>query len=147
VAPTWGNRVEPAVVGARKFESLGQRDDACLAAVGTAAEFHRMIGPERVEARVLELAARLKARLEEAGAKLVTPRDPSFSGGVCVVEVPAGQSHAVFDRLYSEFGIAGAATGGIRLCPHIYNTADHVDRAAAGMRKLLSGLRRPRTEG
>ncbi|MYG81519.1 MAG: aminotransferase class V-fold PLP-dependent enzyme, partial [Gemmatimonadetes bacterium] len=31
VAPGWGNDADPDVRGARKFESLGQRDDACLA--------------------------------------------------------------------------------------------------------------------
>jgi selenocysteine lyase/cysteine desulfurase len=137
VAPGWGNGVEPAVTGARKFESLGQRDDACLAAVGTAAEFHRMIGVERVEARVLELAGRLKTRLQEIGAKVITPLDSALSAGVCVLEVPPARRQSVFDRLYREFGIAGAATGGLRLCPHIYNTAEHIDRAVTGLRKLL----------
>lgn len=137
VAPGWGNGVEPEVVGARKFESLGQRDDACLGAVGAAAEFHRMIGAERVEARVLELAGRLKTRLEEIGAKLITPRDSALSAGVCVLDISPGRRHSVFDRLYREFGIAGATTGGLRLCPHIYNTAEHIDRAVTGLRKLL----------
>jgi selenocysteine lyase/cysteine desulfurase len=139
VAPGWGARVEPELVGARKFESLGQRDDACLAAVGTAAGFHQMIGLERIEARVLELAGRLKSRLEEAGARLITPRDPALSAGVCVLEVAPERRRPVFDRLYTEFGIAGATTGGLRLCPHIYNTAEHVDRAVAGLRKLGVG--------
>src|SRR6185436_17817536 len=73
VAPGWGNRVEPAVKGARKFESLGQRDDAALAAIATAVDFHFAIGPARIEARMLELAAILKAGLKEAGIDLLTP--------------------------------------------------------------------------
>ena len=31
VAPGWGDDADPDPVGARKFESLGQRDDAALA--------------------------------------------------------------------------------------------------------------------
>ncbi len=51
----WGTDIEPGVVGARKFESLGQRDDACLAAVGTTIDFHTGLGVERIEARMYEL--------------------------------------------------------------------------------------------
>ena len=32
---------------------------------------------------------------------------------------------------------AGAATGGLRLCPHVYNTREHVERAVRGVRALL----------
>ncbi|HSG49317.1 MAG TPA: hypothetical protein VLA43_15960 [Longimicrobiales bacterium] len=54
------NDADPDVRGARKFESLGQRDDACLAATGTAVDFHRSIGIDRIEARVTALATALK---------------------------------------------------------------------------------------
>jgi selenocysteine lyase/cysteine desulfurase len=136
VAPGWGNDAEPDVKGARKFESLGQRDDACLAAVATAADFHRAIGSGRVEARVVELSAALKSGLADAGFTLVTPDDAELSGGVCIIEVPSKRGHEVMDRLYLEHGIAASSTGGLRLCPHIYNTMEHVDRAIAGVRAL-----------
>ncbi len=136
VAPGWGVDVDPDVRGARKFESLGQRDDASLAAVGTAVDFHRTIGAERIEARVLELAGALKAQLKGFGFELVTPLDPELSGGVCIVKVPAERRKAVFDKLYIEHGIAGAPTGGLRLCPHVYNTKEHVERAALGLRAM-----------
>ena len=97
--------------GARKFESLGQRDDACLAAVGTTAEFHAAIGAAETEARVSELATALKEGLAELGLTLVTPMDPALSGGVCIAEVP-GNRGAALRRLYEEHGIAGAGTGG-----------------------------------
>jgi len=31
------------------------------------------------------------------------------------------------DRLYHEHHVAGAPTGGLRLCPHIYNTLADVE--------------------
>jgi selenocysteine lyase/cysteine desulfurase len=136
VAPGWGNRVEPDVRGARRFESLGQRDDAALAAIEDAVDFHKLIGSTRIERRVHELAGTLKSELKMAGLKLITPLEPQFSAGVCIVDVPAAARTAVFERMYSEFGIAGAATGGFRLCPHVYNTAAHVDRAVRGLRSL-----------
>jgi selenocysteine lyase/cysteine desulfurase len=136
VAPGGGGDIEPDVIGARKFESLGQRDDAALAAVGTSADFHRLIGPERIEARVHELSSTLKAGLEELGLELLTPEDPALSGGVCITKVRPEKRAEVVDRLYHEFGIAGAPTGGLRLCPHIYNTMEHVERALQAVKAL-----------
>ena len=136
VAPGWGSKVEPAVKGARKFESLGQRDDAALAAIATAVDFHLALGPARIEARLAELASALKAGLKEAGADLVTPLDPAHSAGVCVMRLPAGKREAVYNKLYMEYGIAGAPTGGLRLCPHVYNTREHVERAVRGVKAL-----------
>jgi selenocysteine lyase/cysteine desulfurase len=138
VAPGWGNAVQPEVKGARKFELLGQRDDAALAAIAIAADFHSTIGSARIEARLVELATLLKTGLKEAGIELVTPLDPERSGGVCVVRLPAAGSNAIYDKLYHEHGIAGASTGGLRLCPHIYNTREHIDRAIRGVKALLA---------
>ena len=136
VAPGWGDDAQTDLVGARKFESLGQRDDACLAALGLTAEFHDAIGLDLVESRVRELSQRLKVDLRGIGASLVTPQAPALSAGVCIVSVPAANRRALADRLYHEHGIAGAATGGLRLCPHIYNTDEHVERAVRAVRAL-----------
>jgi len=138
VAPGWGNQIQPEVRGARKFESLGQRDDAALAAIATAVDFHRAIGPARVEARMIELASLLKTGFEEAGLGLVTPLDSSQSAGVCVIRVPQANRDDVYNKLYAEYGIAGATTGGLRLCPHVYNTREHVERAVRAVKALLA---------
>ena len=123
--------------GARKFESLGQRDDAALAALGLTARIHDHIGASRIEQRIVALSQRLKSGVQALGIPLVTPSDPSLSFGVCIVAVPDGQAGALANRLYAEYGIAGAGTGGLRLCPGIYNTEAHVDRAIDGIRALL----------
>ncbi len=134
VAPGWGNDADPDVKGARKFESFGQRDDAALSAIATAADFHNLVQPARVEARVLELAAALKTGLKQAGAKLVTPEKRALSGGVCIIEVPSGNGQKVLDAMYDDHGIAGSTAGGLRLCPHIYNTMEHIERAIEGVK-------------
>jgi len=134
VAPGWGNDADPDVKGARKFESFGQRDDAALSAIATAADFHNMVQPARVEARMLELAAALKAGLKQAGAKLVTPEKRALSGGVCIIEVPPENGQKILDAMYNDHGIAGSTAGGLRLCPHIYNTMEHIERAVEGVK-------------
>ncbi len=137
VAPGWGGDADPDVVGARKFESLGQRDDACIAAVGTTVDFHRSIGGLRVEARVIELATALKNGIADLGIPLVTPMDAELSGGIVILEVEANRRREVLNRLYKEHGIAGASNGGLRLCPHAYNTMKHVERTVEGVRAIL----------
>ena len=140
VAPSWGGNVEPRVHGARRLESMGQRDDAALAAIATAADFHAQLGAAGVEARVTQLASHLKEGLRDAGFSLVTPLAPELSAGVCIAEVDGGAGSLV-DALYTDHGIAGAATGGLRLCPHVYNTVEHVDRAIRGARLLRDAAR------
>jgi isopenicillin-N epimerase len=138
VASGWGNGPETRLSGARKFESLGQRDDAALAALGLTATLHDRIGPARIEQRIVELAQYLKQGLRQSGIELVTPMDASLSFGVVVAQVPAGQGGALSNRLYDEYGIAGSSSGGLRLCPAVYNTTAHVDRAITSVVALLS---------
>ena len=136
VAPGWGSGATTELVGARKFQSMGQRDDAALSAIGATAEFHATIGGERSQARVFELAKRLKDGLSGIGAKLTTPQPSDLSAGVVIMQVPSANRQALLDAMYAEHGIAGSTSGGFRLCPHVYNTAAHVDRAVEGLKSL-----------
>lgn len=138
VAPGWGETTETSLKGARKFESLGQRDDAALAGLGLTAEIHNSIGAKNIEQRVVTLAQHLKQRIAEAGHELVTPMDSELSFGVCITRVPQGQGGQLSNALYDDYGISGSASGGIRLCPHVYNTMAHVERVADGVKAVLA---------
>jgi selenocysteine lyase/cysteine desulfurase len=134
-------KVELQLQNALKFETLGQRDDAAVAALGETADLHELIGRERIEARIAELSSLLKEGLKDAGATLVTPEDPALSGGVVIIAVPKEHQTTVADAMYTRFGIAASTSGGLRLCPHIYNTRAHIARAIEGvasMRELIS---------
>jgi selenocysteine lyase/cysteine desulfurase len=129
--------------GAQKFENLGQRDDAAVATMGVAAQFHNTIGPDRVEARVRQLAAGLKHGLADRipGISFHTPRDPLRSAGVVVFAPPGADARQLFNALYSDHNIAGASMGGdftgVRLSPHIYNTMAEVERVVDVVAELL----------
>jgi selenocysteine lyase/cysteine desulfurase len=141
VGHVWGDRVDPAPKGARKFETLGQRNDATLAGIGPALALHHAIGPAAVEARIAELAERLKSGLARIpGAALVTPRAPALSHGVVVTRFAGRDTAALYETLYRDHGIAGAPTGGLRFCPHVHNTLDEIDRTIAAV-TALAGAR------
>ena len=137
VAPGWGNDAEADPVGARKFESLGQRDDAALAALATAAQLHNQIGLQRIEDRIVSLSQRLKTGILDAGLELVTPFSEDLSHGVCITRVAGGGGELV-NRLYADYGLAAAPTGGLRLSPTIYNTEAHIDRAINRLKIVVS---------
>ncbi len=138
----WGRKLETTAKGARKFEVLGQRDDAGLAAMATAVDFQRVLGVESIEARTMELAGALQAGLAKNNKlKVITPFDPKLRGGIINSQVPGAdlsRRKALVDELYSKYGIAGAATGGLRLSPHIYNTMDDIEQAIRSVEKLLA---------
>ena len=141
VSVGWNQDALATKIASKKFETLGQRDDGGLSAVATAADFHRAIGVENIEARTTALATALKEGLAKLNkVKLVTPMDPMMSGGVVVSQMPdldRTKMSALVKDLYDKYGIAGAATGGLRLSPHIYNTMLDVELAIRGVRELL----------
>jgi selenocysteine lyase/cysteine desulfurase len=89
----WGNGVESRARGARRFETLGQRNDAVIAALAPALRLHVLIGPSVIEARILQLAAVLKNGLRNLpGARLVTPEPESLSAGVVIVQFEGAEA-------------------------------------------------------
>lgn len=121
--------------GAKKFENMGQRDDAAVVTMATAAAFHQAIGPSAIEARVRALAGAVKEQLRERipGVRFFTPWEEASSAGVVVFEIPGKDHDAIFDGVYRTHRLGCAAMHGqfvgIRLSPHIYNTMDQVDLA------------------
>ena len=141
----------PSIVGAgwekvrerqaRKFETLGQRDDATLAAVGKAVDFHHSIGKERIEIRIQKLANMLKREIQRIpGVKLYTPIAPELSGGVVVLSVDEVSPREAFEYLYRKYDIGCAGMNGqfpgIRFCPHIYNSIEEIEKILAAVDHL-----------
>jgi selenocysteine lyase/cysteine desulfurase len=139
VGSGWGDGVEPAPKGARRFETMGQRNDAILAGLAAAVSFVERIGIERIGARVAELGRSMLEGIGAiGGATLVTPAAPGLSLGVVVARFQGDDGGRLYERLYREFGVIGAPTGGVRLCPHVYNTRADVERAIAAVRRAAA---------
>lgn len=141
VSIPWGRTADDAPTGARKFDALGQRDDAAVASLADAAGFHEAMTPAGIEERSTMIADRLRAGLQDLGVKFVSTSHPAFKSSVVILSAPRENARTIPGRVYEDSGIITAATGGLRMSPHVYNTEDHVDRVVAAIgksRNLLS---------
>jgi selenocysteine lyase/cysteine desulfurase len=125
---------------ARKFDCLGQQDDARIIALARAVDFHDGVGRTRVQERILSLNASLKQKLSDsvAGLELLTPTSAALSAGVTSFTLPNPDVDAVRRFLYDTHRIAAmAAPAGertlVRFCPHIYTQPDEIDRAVTAV--------------
>jgi len=128
--PPWNNL--PA--SARRFELLGQRDDVNIVAMLVEQDFFTEIGQNVIEERIRELATNLKTQLQTSSWNLTTPMDSNLSHGVVISEVPENPGQpSLYDYLYDEHRIATSSSGGIRICPHIYNLEEDIDNVVSAM--------------
>ncbi|MDX2049110.1 MAG: aminotransferase class V-fold PLP-dependent enzyme [Chitinophagaceae bacterium] len=142
------NHIWPNIIGGGWKESnaavdericmLGQRNDATAAALPDIIEFHYRIGKKNIENRVVQLNTCLKQQIQNKipQASFVTPLSPAISAGIVIVNIPGKEPASIYQKLYEQYGIACAATGGIRFSPHIYNTMADIDKIAAALKKL-----------
>lgn len=125
--------------GARKFDNLGQRDDAAVVSMATAAAFHDALGRAAVEGRVRYLASAVLGALASRlpGARTHTPVDPALRGGVVVFALPGADHDRLYQEVYRTHRVACAAMHGefegIRLSPHVYNSMEEVEAAVAAV--------------
>ena len=127
-----------------RLESLGQRDDPAMAALGHAVMFLQEIGSVEVEERVATLTGFLKEELASWPAvTLYTPREPEFSGGVVTFHIEGVDARRAHEWLYAERRIVGAPSGveqgGIRFSPHIYTSMADCERALEAVREIVDG--------
>lgn len=139
----------PNIIGAGWKESktvdenlcvLGQRNEPSPAALPETIEFHKKIGVENIQKRIVQLNSYLKKRIQELipNATFVTPIASEFSAGIVIINLPNREIHEVADKLYHTYGVAVAPAGGIRLSPHIYNTMKDIDYVVKSMAAIAN---------
>jgi selenocysteine lyase/cysteine desulfurase len=129
---------------ARRFETLGQRADPVVIAVGEAIDFQTMIGKARIERRVKTLASHLKAGLEEIdGVRLHTSQDPYLSGGLTAFSLEGVEAERIVDYLRERYNIVVRTIGseetgtrGVRVSTHFFVTLKDVDMLLEGVQHL-----------
>jgi selenocysteine lyase/cysteine desulfurase len=139
VSVPWGADANAAPKGARKFDALGQRDDAAIASLGAAASLHENLTPAGIERQSTEIAGRLRDGLLDRGLPFVSSVNPQFTSSVIILKAARENATQLVTDILEDSGVITAAVGGFRMSPHVYNTADHVDRivAAAGRSRGL----------
>ena len=133
VSIPWGSDAEPSVAGARRFEALGQRDDAAIAGLAETVAFHREITPADVAKRASNIADRLREALVDIDAPLLSTTNPLFTSNVIILKAPADNRPQLLENVLRDGGVILAGVNGLRLSPHLYNTAEHVERVTAAI--------------
>ena len=135
VSVPWGNEAEPSVEGARRYEALGQRDDASIAALVETIAFHDRITPAGVEQLSTTVADLLRESLSDIDVPFVSSKNPLFKSSVIILQAPAENRGELIENVLKDAGVILAGVNGLRLSPHIYNNADHVERVTAAINR------------
>jgi selenocysteine lyase/cysteine desulfurase len=126
---------------ARRYENTGQRNIPAYMGLAAAVELIETIGIDNVEARVRQLADRLRNGLRElAGVKLWTSTKPELSAGLTTFGIDNYEPKEILQALEKE-KITGRPVNepdvvGVRMSTHIYNSPDEIDRVIATLKKL-----------
>lgn len=129
---------------AARFETLGQRADPLIIALGEAVDFQNRVGKHRIEKRIKTLAGYLKRELGRIpGVKLHTPLDPYLSGGLTAFSVEGVDPRKIVDYVREKYNIVIRTVGnpqkgtyGVRVSTHIFVSMKHVDMFIEGVGHL-----------
>jgi selenocysteine lyase/cysteine desulfurase len=89
------------------------------------------VGVPAIEAHVRGLVDRLLEKLDELGATVATPREPSERGPlICVVSTDAD---ALVDALAADRIVTSTRDSNVRISLHLYNVEEDVDRILAAL--------------
>jgi len=129
--------------GALRFFQNGTGSLSSLKGYEAAIDFHNRIGKERVQARIMFLAERLRAGLAQVpGAHITSPVHPELTTGTTIWALAGWQGGELMDALWDRAKVRTRSMGaGVRQCCHIYNLPEDVDRTLATARQLAAERR------
>ena len=104
--------------------------------LGAALELLLALGPRRIEDRVLAHAGRLAEGLAAAGYRLASPRGPGEMSGIVSLAHPRRNAEEVAAAAARQGVVVSARAGRVRLSPHVYNSAEDIERAVAVLSSL-----------
>lgn len=134
--------VEPDGSDIKKFENLGTRSFASEMAIGTAIDFHTLIGARRKEARLrflknywIEKAAKLP------NARIATSLRDKYSCAIANIGFEGWQAQQIEARLFERYkihtvSIVHEQVNGIRVTPNVYTSLQDLDFLAKGLTEI-----------
>jgi selenocysteine lyase/cysteine desulfurase len=111
---------------------------AAAVALGGAFEYFIEMGVDEVAAHNLRLSTRLMRGLEERGAVLLTPEEPSLRAGTVTARFPGHDGEAVATALTKRGVIVSPRVASTRFSVHFYNVEADVDHALATLDDVLA---------
>lgn len=106
-----------------------------ICAIDASVNLFLELGPERVEQRVLELAAQIRDIMEKAGADV-----PAFDSPI-VTGTFANTDAVELRRALEEMGVyVSARRGGVRVSAHFYNNEEDLTRFERALHQVLGGV-------
>lgn len=131
---------------ARTFEIGGTSNYPGAVGLGASLRLFNELGPAIVERRVLDLAARLRAGLVEAGARIVGDRQPT--SGITTfrwfddrADDLALAQRMLAERVYLSVRYTSHA-GGLRVSTHFFNDESDIERLIAVLKRCVARPRR-----
>ena len=128
-------------VGAYRLMQYGTGNLSLLKGLEKAIDFHVAIGPARVEERVVGLADRLRAGLQQIkGVRIHSSLHPELRSATTIWGLDALPGPQLAEALWKRAKVRVRSQGahGVRHCCHIYNSEAEVDRALAAARTLAT---------
>ncbi|MFO8175028.1 MAG: aminotransferase class V-fold PLP-dependent enzyme [Longimicrobiales bacterium] len=127
---------------AQHLETLGQRADPIIFALGEAVDFQTRVGKDRIQRRIQSLATYLKEGLSEIeGVTLHTSMDPYLSGGLTAFSMEGVDPEAVVNYLRERYNLVTRTIGsdargtrGVRVSTHVFVSTEDVDKVLEGVR-------------
>ena len=129
---------------ALRFE-YGTRNTELVAGLGSAMKFQESIGKKRIEDRSMELAKRLRERLEQIDSVTVlTPKDASMRRGITTFRSDRMDFDEINNRMSREYQlrcrrVTEVGLNAVRVSTHIFNSEADCDRVAEAVAAILDG--------
>jgi selenocysteine lyase/cysteine desulfurase len=133
---------EPDGDDIKKFENLGTRSFASEMAIGTAIDFHNIIGAKRKEARLRFLKdywAEKAVKLPKS--KIVTSLKSQYSCAIANIGFEGWQAQQVEAKLFDKYkihtvSIVHEKVNGIRVTPNVYTNFQDLDFLVKGLTEI-----------
>jgi isopenicillin-N epimerase len=124
--------------GAYRLMQYGTGNLSLLVGLERATDFHLELRPSRIEDRIMTLANRLRAGLQELPHVAITsPLHPELLSATTVWRVDGMTGEALQDALWQRARIRVRSMGvGVRQCCHVYNLEAEIDRTLEAALRL-----------
>jgi selenocysteine lyase/cysteine desulfurase len=133
---------EPEADDIKKFENLGTRSFASEMAIGTAIDFHNIIGAKRKEARLRFLKDHWTEKaVKLPKANIFTSLKPKYSCAIAGIGFEGWQAQQIEATLFGKYKIHSGSVilenvNGIRVSPNVYTNIQDLDFLVKGLTEI-----------